>query len=189
MVRPVVASFPLFSSSLAVFFSFFSFFFFFICWLEFRNEISLKPRSALCRVGCAEVLDQWNQSDELQSAWEAAEEDLDSRVPPPSSSPTLVLSRPRILSACDLDDIHRYHTQHCAWALHTKYLCPHAPVFAHQPGLRTFSLSRRPARIYYRIKLLPERHFVLKGRWIEFEKHFFSKIKKPAFPLSQLPST
>lgn len=79
MVRPAVVSFPLYSSSLAIFF--------FIRWLEFRNEISLKPRSALCRVGCAEVLDQWNQSSELQSAWEAAEEGLDSRVSPPLSRP------------------------------------------------------------------------------------------------------
>lgn len=101
-------------------------------------------------------------------------------VPPPPS-PTLVPSHPRILSACDLDDIHRYHTQHCAWALHTKYLCPPAAVFALQAGLRTFSLSRRPARIYYRIKLLPERHFVLKGRWIEFVKHFLkNKISRHA---------
>lgn len=171
MVRPAVASSPplLFFLFPCLFF----FFFLFSCWLEFRNEISLKPRSALCRVGCAEVLDQWNQSDELQSAWEAAEEDLNSRAPP--LSPTLVPSHPRILSACDLDNIHRYHTQHCAWALHTKYLCPPAAVFAHQPGLRTSSLSRRPARIYYRIKLPPERHFVLKGRWIEFAKGFFSK--------------
>lgn len=60
-------------------------------------------------------------------------------------------------------------------------------MFAHQPGLRTFSLSRRPARIYYRIKLLPERHFVLKGRWIEFEKHFFFENKKAGIPL--VPAT
>lgn len=125
----------------------------------------------MCR-GPGSMESNWQAPIGMRSGWGRP------RFTRPPPSPTLVPSHPRILSACDLDDIHRYHAQHCAWALHTKYLCPPAAVFARQPGLRAFSLSRRPARIYYRIKLFPERHFVLKGQMVRIWKTSFKKVKE-----------